>query len=135
MSIQRYDPDPDDDGGVPMTRLSYGEYVLHADYANDLSAMQARAEKAEEERDEFRRQRDLLTASGRVYSESLIAAHSYTTFLEEMRAIAEARADRAEHFVRIIAGLRPGNIGESETGQLVRTAQATLQPITEKGTL
>ena len=45
------------------------------------------------------------------------------------------RAERAEHFVRIIAGLRPGNIGESEAGQLVRTAQATLQPITTKGTL
>ena len=44
------------------------------------------------------------------------------------------RADRAEHFVRIIAGLRTGNIGESEAGQLVRTAQATLQPITPKGT-
>jgi len=44
------------------------------------------------------------------------------------------RAERAEHFVRIIAGLRPGNIGESEAGQLVRTAQATLQPITPKGT-
>ena len=44
------------------------------------------------------------------------------------------RAERAEHFVRIIAGLRPGHIGESEAGQLVRTAQATLQPITPKGT-
>ena len=44
------------------------------------------------------------------------------------------RAERAEHFVRIIAGLRTNNIGigESEAGQLVRTAQATLQPITTK---
>ena len=46
----------------------------------------------------------------------------------------EERAERAEHFVRIIAGLRPGHIGESEAGQLVRTAQATLQPITPEGT-
>ena len=55
------------------------------------------------------------------------------TLAGELAAM-RARADRAEHFVRIIAGLRPGHIGESEAGQLVRTAQATLQPITTKGT-
>ena len=49
-------------------------------------------------------------------------------------AVMQARAERAEHFVRLIAGLRSGNIGESEAGQLVRTAKATLQPITTKGT-
>jgi len=57
------------------------------------------------------------------------------TLTRELAAM-QARADRAEHFVRIIAGLRTNNIGigESEAGQLVRTAQATLQPITPKGT-
>ena len=54
------------------------------------------------------------------------------TLTRELAAM-QARADRAEHFVRIIAGLRPGHIGESEAGQFVRTAQATLQPIAKAG--
>ena len=58
----------------------------------------------------------------------------YSTHAYEL-TVMRLRAERAEHFVRIIAGLRPGNIGETEAGQLVRTAQATLQPITPKGTL
>ena len=47
MSIQRFDPYPDNDGQRPMARLMYGEYVLYVDHAHDLAAMQARAERAE----------------------------------------------------------------------------------------
>ena len=98
-----------------------------------LTAMQAHTEAVEKERDRLRLQCPSLALAARISNESLICAFAYTTQLKETLATAEARADRAEHFVRIIAGLRPGHIGESEAGQLVRTAQATLQPIAKAG--
>jgi len=102
--------------------------------ADELAAMQAHTDAVEKERDKLRIQCDSLALADRISNKWAIDAFAYTTHLKERLAAVEARADRAEHFVRIIAGLRPGNIGESEAGQLVRTAQATLQPITPKGT-
>jgi len=102
--------------------------------ADELAAMQAHTDAVEKERDKLRIQCDSLALADRISNKWAIDAFAYTTHLKERLAAVEARADRAEHFVRIIAGLRPGNIGESEAGQLVRTAQATLQPITTKGT-
>ena len=100
----------------------------------ELAAMQARADAVERERDKLRIQCDSLALADRISNKWAIDAFAYTTHLMERLAAMEARADRAEHFVRIIAGLRTNNIGigESEAGQLVRTAQATLQPITPK---
>jgi len=102
-------------------------------HARELAAMQAHTDAVERERDKLRIQCDSLELANRFSNKSSIDAFAYTTHLKERLSTVEARADRAEHFVRIIAGLRPGNIGESEAGQLVRTAQATLQPITKAG--
>ena len=102
----------------------------------ELAAMQARTEAVEKERDKLRIQCDSLALADRISNKWAIDAFAFTTHLKERLATVEARADRAEHFVRIIAGLRTNNIGigETEAGQLVRTAQATLQPLTPKGT-
>ena len=104
-------------------------------HARELAAMQAHTEAVEKERDKLRVQCDTLELANRFANKSSIDAFAYMSHLKERLATVEARADRAEHFVRIIAGLRPGHIGEAEAGQLVRTAQATLQPITPKGTI
>ena len=105
--IQRYDPEPDADACSRMAVVPLGEYVLHVDYANDLAAMQARAEKAE------------------------AAIADITAKLSVMLA----RAERAEYFVRIIAEPRKNPMSESEVAKLVKMAHATLPHIPPKGTL
>ena len=115
--------------------------------ATDFPAIIAHVKALEAERDELRANPsgesddyegiDGLTDEeiDREVNYQLGFAQRRVEILTDELAAMRLRADRAEHFVRIIAGLRPGNIGESEAGQLVRTAQATLQPITAKGTV
>ena len=54
----------------------------------------------------------------------------YSDHIAELAAM-QARAERAEHFARVVTGLR-GSMSKSEVSLLVETAQITLLFPTEK---